>query len=85
MKKTRIKAKTQTHIVADEDIELVPEFADACYICADEGGDTDMLVCDNCDYKIAHLRCLNFTKVPSGTWNCMMCELQLGDIQEQLQ
>lgn len=70
-RKTRIKAKTQTNV--DENIEF-QEFADACYICGDEGSDTELLVCDNCDYKIAHINCLGFASVPEGNWNCQFCE-----------
>ena len=76
-RKTRIKAKTQTYV--DENAADVPQFADACYLCGDEGTDTDLLVCDNCDYKIAHLRCLGFAQVPSENWNCAVCQDQLEE------
>ena len=71
-RKTRIKAKTQTFV--EEGEVDVPLYADACYVCGDEGSDAELLVCDNCDYKIAHLRCLGFSVVPEGNWNCAMCE-----------
>ena len=71
IKRTRIKAKTQTFV--DESVAEVTEFADACYVCADEGTDTNLLVCDNCNYKVAHLQCLGYDSVPDGVWNCTMC------------
>ena len=52
----------------------MPEFADACYVCGDNGLDTELLVCDNCDYKVAHMSCLGFTEVPSGNWYCVGCK-----------
>ena len=76
--KIRIKAKTHTHVDDAEDLANLPDFADVCYVCGDEGCDTELLVCDNCDYKIAHLKCVGFTKVPEGVWNCAMCKEQLG-------
>lgn len=78
--KKRIQAKTQTYI--DEDPDQAPEFADACYICGDEGSDTDLLVCDNCDYKVAHLHCLGFKVVPTDVWNCSKCTELLGEVHD---
>ena len=69
--KTRIKAKTQ--IFVDDQIDYTL-FADQCYLCGDEGADTDLLVCDNCDFKIAHISCLGFTAVPRGDWHCDSCK-----------
>ena len=51
----------------------MPQFADVCYLCGDDGEDAEMLVCDNCDYKVAHIKCLGLQKVPIETWVCEMC------------
>ena len=61
-------------MIADGDVGNVPEFADVCYICGDEGRDDELLVCDNCDYKIAHLSCLGFAEVPVEAWLCTICQ-----------
>jgi hypothetical protein len=49
-------------------------FADVCYVCKDDGEDTEMLVCDKCDYNTAHLECLSMKRVPKGVWHCYQCE-----------
>jgi hypothetical protein len=53
------------------------EFADACYICGigeeSEEDQNRMLVCDGCDWRTCHLRCLNMTEVPEGDWLCEDC------------
>ena len=61
-------------MVDDGDVGNVPEFADVCYICGDDGKDDELLVCDNCDYKIAHLKCLGFSVVPKEAWHCTLCQ-----------
>ena len=54
------------------------EFADACYICGigeeSEEDSNRMLVCDGCDWRTCHLRCLDLTEVPDGDWLCEECQ-----------
>ena len=42
-----------------------------------------MLVCDNCDYKVAHLKCLGLKHVPLKEWMCVSCSSQLTDWQHE--
>jgi hypothetical protein len=57
--------------------DILMEFADACYICGigeeTEEDKSSMLVCDGCDWRTGHLRCLNMTEVPQGDWLCDEC------------
>ena len=54
-------------------IQQIPLFAETCYICRNEGEDSEMLVCDNCDYITAHLSCLRMRIVPTDAWFCEQC------------
>lgn len=72
VKKERIKQRKQ--VGQTDNIEFTM-FADVCYICVDAGEDNELLVCDNCDYKVAHLKCLDLNAIPREQWFCQMCEI----------
>jgi len=56
-----------------------PPLADLCYKCVDRKTENEeeeaksLLICDGCDYNIAHFSCLGMIKVPDGDWFCEKC------------
>ena len=70
IKRLKIRAKQQEYV---EDVEDYTHFADVCFVCGDDGTDAEMLVCDNCDYRVAHLKCAGFKIVPQRAWHCDLC------------
>ena len=52
---------------------------DYCYVC---GRDTDphlMMICDMCDYMVAHTYCCGFGEVFPDDWMCRECEEIMDD------
>ena len=55
--------------------------ADLCYICVDRFHDSEeleskeLLVCDSCNYKVAHFSCLKMVTAPpeNEEWICKDC------------
>lgn len=37
-----------------------PQFADFCYVCRSNDNEDDQIVCEHCDFEIAHYQCLGF-------------------------
>ena len=53
------------------------EFADACYVCGvGDEDEANLLVCDKCDYRVCHIKCLGLKSVPEGEWFCDQCILE---------
>ena len=67
-----------------DDEEVV--FAEVCYICKvtktlEE--EEAMLVCDECDYEIAHHQCLNLPYIPEDEWFCHSCTKERKERQRE--
>ena len=46
---------------------------DACYICLSGDDEGNLLICDKCNYKVAHTYCLGFDEIPEEDWFCQAC------------
>eukprot|EP00347_Sterkiella_histriomuscorum_P017605 403348700 len=56
--------------------EWVQEFAESCYICCSGIDENLMLVCDECNFNVAHTYCLDLPEVPEEDWYCSQCAEQ---------
>ena len=72
VQKIRIKSKQQTYNYEDPG-NAVADYADVCYECGNYGDDSELMVCDHCDFKICHFKCAGFQQVPSTNWFCKFC------------
>ena len=48
---------------------------DKCFVCSKTIG--KMLCCESCP-NVAHFKCANFLKEPTGDWHCMPCMVKLN-------
>ena len=63
--------------VIDEDSD------DVCYVCGLEDNPEQMIICDLCDYHVAHTYCCGFgNRIPEGDWLCGYCTGLVSDSDE---
>ena len=60
--------------------ELV--MAELCYICQAGENDEATLLCDRCNFEVAHLECLGLASVPVEDWICFKCKEELRAEQQ---
>ena len=58
-------------------MDQAPLFAECCYKCKKNDNEDKQIVCEYCEYEIAHYECLGFTEVPEEEWICEKCTKKL--------
>jgi len=51
----------------------IPIFDDYCLVCKTNDREDEQIVCEKCDFKIAHYQCLGFSRIPEEEWFCPDC------------
>lgn len=56
----------------DDDGYIIDEQSDdRCYVCSSDENPEQMIICDVCDYSVAHTYCLGFgNQIPEEDWIC---------------
>ena len=47
--------------------------ADSCMKCKKSDDESNLLICDKCNFNICHTSCANLTQIPEGEWFCFEC------------
>ena len=69
------KKISKKHFVPEEE-ELEAWFFncdDKCLICSKADNSQELLVCDKCNFRIAHTYCVGLDAIPDGDWYCPEC------------
>ncbi|CDW79707.1 ring u-box protein [Stylonychia lemnae] len=60
--------------IDDEELMIDTDSDDVCYVCQRGDNIESMIICDLCDYRVAHTQCLGFGDVvPEDDWICDYC------------
>lgn len=74
----KVLTRNQGHTGDTGILNLIDDSMDHCYVC---GRDTDpeyMMICDLCDYAVAHTYCCGLGRVFPEDWVCRDCESLLA-------
>lgn len=48
---------------------------DVCYLCDSDENPEQMMICDLCDFRVAHTYCCGFgNQIPEDDWVCGYCD-----------
>lgn len=57
---------------ADAILAQIDDSLDYCYVCGSDRDPHLMMICDLCDYMVAHITCCGFREFPED-WICREC------------
>lgn len=60
-----------------------PQFAEFCFICRKNDREEDQIVCEHCDYQIAHYYCIGYSVIPEVEWFCPRCHKEMQQRQKE--
>lgn len=74
--KQRVKVKKRKfhYKEQNDDYDWYSNTASTCHICKSGQNESDMLVCDACNYTVEHIGCVGLDKIPDEDWLCRLCK-----------
>jgi uncharacterized paraquat-inducible protein A len=77
------KPQAPQEIADGLDFDNGPQFAEFCYKCRKNDEEEKQIVCEMCDYEIAHYTCLGYDKIPDDEWFCPRCKKEFEKRQSE--
>ena len=65
--------------------DFIQDYADNCYVCDLGDNEQDLLICDECNYRICHTYCCGLNSIPDSDWFCNLCSQQIAEKQREKQ
>ena len=77
---TRVLNRNQGANSAGDNAILIQidDSMDNCYVCGSDRDPQLLMICDLCDYMVAHTYCCGFNNTFPEDWMCLHCEELLG-------
>ena len=72
-KKVKKVEKKKLQIEEEDENNDLENCMDNCIVCGKSDNESELLVCDACNYFVCHTFCDNLKAIPEGEWKCFDC------------
>jgi hypothetical protein len=76
-----MKQKVERRVDTDFVLSSLIYKQKSCEICSKKHNEAKMILCDRCEDAF-HIKCINLSYIPSGTWICRQCVVDINLIKQ---